>query len=78
MFSRQYLRRTLTAAFILVQAQLSGALVIQNYQTIFYSQVGFTGKTALLISGVYGMMGVLVTVIYLVIVADKWPRARTL
>lgn len=78
MFSRRYIRRTLTSAFIVTQAQLSGAPAIQNYQTIFYSQVGFTGKTALLISGVYGMMGVIGTVIYLAIVADKWPRARTL
>ena len=78
MFSRRYIRRTLTSAFIVVQAQLSGAPAIQNYQTIFYSQVGFTGKTALLISGVYGMMGVIGTVIYLAFVADKWPRARTL
>lgn len=78
MFSRKYVRRTLTAAFIVVQAQLSGAPVIQNYQNIFYAQVGFTGKTSLLISGVYGMMGVIGTVVYLVIVADRWPRARTL
>lgn len=78
MFSRRYVRRTATAAFIVVQAQLSGAPVIQNYQNIFYAQVGFTGKTSLLISGVYGMMGVIGTAVYLAIVADKWPRARTL
>ncbi|KAJ4168766.1 hypothetical protein NW754_010694 [Fusarium falciforme] len=78
MFSRRYVRRTATAAFIVVQAQLSGAPVIQNYQNIFYAQVGFTGKTSLLISGVYGMMGIIGTGIYLAIVADKWPRARTL
>ncbi|KAM5372598.1 hypothetical protein ACJZ2D_007372 [Fusarium nematophilum] len=78
MFSRRYIRRTATAAFIVVQAQLSGAPVIQNYQNIFYAQVGFTGKTSLLISGAYGMMGIIGNVIYLLIVADKWPRARTL
>lgn len=78
MFSRRYLRRTATAAFIVVQAQLSGAPVIQNYQNIFYAQVGFTGKTSLLISGVYGMMGVIGTALYLLFVADRWPRARTL
>ncbi|KAJ3540956.1 hypothetical protein NM208_g4816 [Fusarium decemcellulare] len=78
MFSRQYVRRTATAAFIVVQSQLSGAPVIQNYQTIFYAMVGFTGRKSLLISGVYGMMAVIGGAIYLLFVADKWPRARTM
>lgn len=78
MFSRQYVRRTLTAAFIVAMGQLSGSSVIQNFQNIFYAQVGFTGRTSLLISGVYGMMGILGQVIYLMVVADRWPRTRTL
>lgn len=78
MFSARYIRRTATAAFIVVQSQLSGAPAIQNYQTIFYAQVGFTGQTSLLISGVYGMMGIIGTALYLLFVADKWPRVRTL
>lgn len=78
MFARKYVRRTLTAAFIVTMGQLSGSSVIQNFQTIFYQNVGFTGQTALLISGVYGMMGIIGQVIYLFVVADKWPRTRTL
>jgi hypothetical protein len=78
LFSRRYFRRTATACFILMMGQLSGSTVIQNYQNIFYAAVGFTGKTSLLISGVYGIMGVLGQVIYLVAVADRWPRTRTL
>ncbi|KAH7309903.1 general substrate transporter [Stachybotrys elegans] len=78
MFSRQYARRTLTAAFIVAMGQLSGSGVIQNFQNIFYATVGFTGRQALLISGAYGMMGIIGQIIYLVIVADKWPRTRTL
>ncbi|KAF3808160.1 High-affinity glucose transporter [Colletotrichum gloeosporioides] len=78
MFSRQYVRRTLTAAFIVTMGQLSGSSVIQNFQNIFYATVGFTGRTALLISGAYGMMGIIGQVIYLVVVADRWPRTRTL
>jgi len=78
LFSRRYFRRTATACFILMMGQLSGSTVIQNYQNIFYATVGFTGRTALLISGVYGIMGVLGQVIYLLVVADKWPRTRTL
>ncbi|RSL63850.1 hypothetical protein CEP53_004283 [Fusarium sp. AF-6] len=78
MFSRKYARRSLTAAFIVTMGQLSGSSVIQNFQGIFYQAVGFTGRTALLISGAYGMMGIIGQVIYLVVVADKWPRTRTL
>ncbi|KAH6616429.1 general substrate transporter [Boeremia exigua] len=78
MFSRKYVRRTLTAAFIITMGQLSGSSVIQNFQNIFYAQVGFTGQTSLLISGAYGMMGILGQVIYLLVVADRWPRTRTL
>ncbi|KAE8325834.1 general substrate transporter [Aspergillus sergii] len=78
LFSRRYLHRTLIACFIVVMSQFSGSQVIQNYQTSFYETVGFTGRTSLLISGVYGFMGVIGQIIYLFVVADKWPRTRTL
>lgn len=78
LFSRQYARRTALACFIVAMSQLSGSLVIQNYQSIFYASVGFTGQTSLLISGVYGLMGVFGQLTYLVVVADKWKRTTTM
>ncbi|RDW68193.1 hypothetical protein BP5796_08850 [Coleophoma crateriformis] len=78
LFSRQYIRRTSTACFILSMGQLSGSTVIQNYQSIFYATVGYTGRTSLLISGIYGFMGVFGQIAYMLFVADKWPRTRTL
>ena len=78
LFSRKYLHRTLLACFLLVMGQFSGSQVIQNYQGTFYAAVGCTGQTSLLISGIYGIMGVLGQVIYLFCAADKWPRTRTL
>ncbi|KAL2068488.1 hypothetical protein VTL71DRAFT_16586 [Oculimacula yallundae] len=78
LFSRRYFRRTATACFILMMGQLSGSTVIQNYQSIFYASVGYTGRTALLISGIYGFMGVFGQIAYLCFVADKWLRTRTL
>jgi len=78
MFSRRYVRRTCTAAFIVAMGQLSGSSVIQNFQSSFYATVGFTGNTSLLISGVYGMMGIIGQIFYLFVVADRWPRSRTL
>ncbi|KAE9376420.1 putative hexose carrier protein [Stipitochalara longipes BDJ] len=78
LFSRRYFRRTATACFILMMGQLSGSTVIQNYQSIFYASVGYTGRTSLLISGIYGFMGVFGQIAYLWFVADKWLRTRTL
>ncbi|KAF5594922.1 sugar transporter [Fusarium pseudocircinatum] len=78
LFSMRYLHRTLMAAFIVSQSQLSGASVIQNFQNTFYAIVGITDRESLLVSGIYGFMVVIGTIIYLGIVADRWPRARTL
>ncbi|KAJ5757231.1 hexose carrier protein [Penicillium nucicola] len=78
LLSRRYLHRTSMACFLLIMGQFSGSSVIQNYQSSFYEAVGFTGKTSLMISGIYGIMGVLGQVIYLFFAADKWPRTRTL
>ncbi|KAG8626231.1 hypothetical protein KVT40_005176 [Elsinoe batatas] len=71
LFSRRYLRRTMTATFIITMGQLSGSSVIQNYQDIFYATVGFVGRTSLLISGIYGFMGVFGEIIYSFFVADN-------
>jgi len=78
LFSRRYFRHTATASFILMMGQLSGSTVIQNYQSIFYASVGYTGKTLLLISGCYGFIGVFGQIAYLCFVADKWRQTRTL
>ncbi|KAH8593729.1 hypothetical protein B0O99DRAFT_653230 [Bisporella sp. PMI_857] len=78
LFSKQYLKRTLLACFIVAMSQLSGTSVISNFQNVFYGIVGVKGKTSLLVSGVFGTMGVIGTVIYLFFVADKWRRTTTL
>jgi MFS family permease len=78
LLSRRYIHRTTMACFLLIMGQFSGSSVIQNYQSSFYEAVGFTGRTSLLISGIYGIMGVIGQVIYLFFAADKWPRTRTL
>ncbi|EXJ82343.1 hypothetical protein A1O3_06156 [Capronia epimyces CBS 606.96] len=76
--SRKYLRRTATAMFILAFCQFSGSGAIQNYQSIMYASLGFKGRTVLLISGCYGVLGPLGQALNFWVVADKWPRTRTL
>lgn len=78
LFSKQYLRRTALVTLSICMSQLTGAGVIQNYQNIFYAVVGFTGRKALLIMGIYGLMGVIGQVIYMVFVADKLRRSITM
>lgn len=78
LFSAQYIKRTLLAMFIVSMSQLSGTSVISNFQNVFYGIVGVRGKTSLLVSGVFGTMGVIGTIIYLLFVADKWRRTTTL
>jgi hypothetical protein len=78
LFSRRYVRRTATAGYMMCITQLAGAGVIQSYQSLFYEGLGFKGNTILLISGCYGLMGVLGQAVNLLLIADKWPRVRTM
>lgn len=62
----------------MILTQFSGAFIIQNYQGILYASLGFKDRTALLISGCYGIMGVIGQVLCNWFVADRWPRVRTI
>lgn len=53
------------------KTQWGGVGVLQNFQNIFYSQVGITGNYAELIAGYYGFMGLFGQFINLVLVAGK-------
>ncbi|KAI5864822.1 hypothetical protein GGS23DRAFT_619474 [Durotheca rogersii] len=64
LFSRQYLRRTVTTFFVLCMTQLTSSSVVQNFQNSTPPPAS-GGQQALLISGPF-------------ILADKWPRARTM
>ena len=78
LFGKRYIRRTVIAIIVLQVGILSGSLAIQNYQSLLYGALGFTGRKSLLISGCYGLMGVIGQVINLAGVSDKWPRVRTM
>ena len=78
LFSMKFIRRTAMAIAVLQVGILSGSLAIQNYQSLLYGALGYTGRTVLLISGCYGFMGVLGQAINLAGVSDRWPRVRTM
>lgn len=78
LFRFKYVRRSATSMLIMSLTQFTGAGVIQAYQNILYKSLSFEGKTVLLISGCYGIMGVIGQALCLWLLADKWPRVRTL
>jgi len=78
LFSWHYIRRTAMAIMVMQVGILSGSLAIQNYQSLLYASLGFKGRSAILISGCYGFMGIAGQVINLAGVSDKWSRRRTM
>lgn len=77
LFTLRYLRRTLLAVFILQMTKLSGSAIVNNYQSLFYSGLGYKGRTVLLLAGIYGFMGVIGQIINLLWISDKWSRRLT-
>ncbi|KAE8327480.1 general substrate transporter [Aspergillus sergii] len=78
LFTPKYFRRTFLAIWVANVSKLSGSVVIQNYQSLMYTALGFSGRTLLLIAGCYGLMGVLGQILNLVFVSDRWERTKTL
>ncbi|KAG8781887.1 hypothetical protein FRC12_021421 [Ceratobasidium sp. 428] len=74
---KRYRRRVLVSVAVQTCTSLSGVNVIGYYQTILYAGVGITGKTVLLLSGVYGTLGPLMNLVSLWKV-DTWGRTRSL
>ena len=78
LFSKKFIRRTAIAIIVLQVGVLSGSLAIQNYQSMLYAALGYTGRQSLLVSGCYGFMGIIGELINLAGVSDRWPRVRTM
>lgn len=78
LFRWKYVRRSATSMLLMSLTQFTGAGVIQAYQNLLYKSLSFEGKTLLLISGCYGVMGVIGQALCLWLLADRWPRVRTL
>lgn len=74
LFNRKHIKRVGLSCFTSTITQFAGVSVIQNFQSIFYASVGFTGNKAELISGVYGFMGLIGQFISLTVVQGKHLR----
>lgn len=53
----QWRRRLMLGTLVQVFTQFTGINVIGYYQTIMYEALGFTGKTNLLVAGIYNCVG---------------------
>lgn len=53
----QWRRRLMLGTLVQVFTQFTGINVIGYYQTIMYKSLGFTGKTNLLVAGIYNCIG---------------------
>lgn len=93
LFNSKNIKRTVVAIVVLQVGCFSGALAIQQYQSILYKSLGYTGQKALLITACYSFMGVFVSsvmafsstvlinqgqILNLLFISDKWPRVRTM
>ncbi|KAK5173550.1 uncharacterized protein LTR77_002231 [Saxophila tyrrhenica] len=54
-----YRRRLLIIVFFFAFQQLTAIIPLQNYQVILYTSLGVTGKTPLIMVGVWGTLGVI-------------------
>lgn len=77
LFTRQYIRRTLLACLIVNMQKLSGSNVLQNYQSVLYTSLGYKGNTVLLIGALYGFSAVIGQIINVFFTADHWTRRKT-
>ena len=78
LFTWKNIRRTAMAIMVMQVGILSGSLAIQNYQGLLYASLGYHGRSAILIAGCYGFMGIAGQIINLLGVSDKWSRKQTM
>ncbi|KAJ6618170.1 general substrate transporter [Mycena sp. CBHHK59/15] len=73
----KYKRRVIIAVAVQTMTSASGVNVINYYQTILYTQLGQTGKSILLLAGIYGTVGVVINFLSINLV-DRFGRVKLL
>ncbi|KAE9403739.1 general substrate transporter [Gymnopus androsaceus JB14] len=74
---QRYKRRILIAVAVQSMTSLSGVNVINYYQTTIYKQLGFAGQQVLLLSAIYGTLGIFFNLVSLQLV-DRVGRVKLL
>ncbi|OAQ60697.1 MFS sugar transporter [Pochonia chlamydosporia 170] len=74
----QWRRRLMLGTLVQVFTQFTGINVIGYYQTIMYESLGFTGKTKLLVAGIYNCVGPLANLVFITFLIDRIGRKRPL
>ncbi|EIM84049.1 general substrate transporter [Stereum hirsutum FP-91666 SS1] len=73
----KYKRRVIIAIATQTMTSLTGVNVINYYQTTLYAKLGITGNDVLLLSGIYGTLGVLINIVSLRLI-DRFGRVKLL
>lgn len=74
----QWRKRLMLGTLIQVFTQLSGINVIGYYQTVMYNALGITGHRALLVAGIYNVVGPIANLIFIVFILDRVGRRKPL
>ncbi|KAJ7157587.1 general substrate transporter [Mycena crocata] len=72
--TRPMLRRTLTGMGIQICTQFTGINVSAYFQPSLYAALGFSGSKVLMITGINGALGAIVTFIFIYFVLDRVGR----
>ncbi|KAF2732768.1 general substrate transporter [Polyplosphaeria fusca] len=73
-----YRTRLIHATLVQVFTQFTGINVIGYYQTIMYHDLGITGNRALLVSGIYNVVGPIFNLFFITLLLDRVGRRKPL
>ncbi|KAF9007615.1 general substrate transporter [Cyathus striatus] len=76
--TRPMLRRTLVAVGVQVFGQFTGINVINYYGPSMYESLGVTGGKALLVQGIYGAVGPIANLFFILFILDRVGRKKPL
>lgn len=74
----QWRKRLALGTLVQVFTQFTGINVIGYYQTVMYEALGFTGKTKLLVAGIYNCCGPIANLFFIYFIADRIGRKKPL
>jgi len=76
--TKPMLRRTLTGMLVQICCQFTGINVSSYFQPTLYRALGLSGSTVLLITGINGALGTVVTLIFIYFILDRVGRKKPL